>query len=202
MMNTAQSMTTDLYPSALTDIFQPNVNIAIWQRRLESNVTDYAQYLMTDAPNLRARFIEEPQKVAEQLELKLPLTDNRQAFIDDVVLMVDMFSCLFDLQQVGLRIAVLRTAMCPNFHVDQVPCRLICTYAGAGTQWYPPEQVQRLSDGKISLLLQAVPKNLHVGDVGILKGEAWEGNEGRGLVHCSPPASDITPRIVLTLDIV
>ena len=201
-MNTAQSMRTDLYPSALTDIFQPNVNIAIWQRRLESNVTDYAQYLMTEAPNLRARFIEEPQKIAEQLELKLPLTDNRQAFIDDVVLMVDMFSCLFDLQQVGLRIAILRTAMCPNFHVDRVPCRMICTYAGAGTQWHLPEQVQRLSDGKISILPQAIPKNLHVGDVGILKGEAWEGNEGRGLVHRSPPASDITPRIVLTLDIV
>ncbi|WP_410174488.1 DUF1826 domain-containing protein [Marinobacter nauticus] len=37
------------------------------------------------------------------------------------------------------------------------------------------------------------------GSVAILKGEAWIGNDGRGLVHRSPAPGD-TPRLVLGLD--
>ena len=104
------------------------------------------------------------------------------------------------LEHVGLRLAVLNTAMCPKFHVDRVPCRLICTYAGAGTQWHAPEDVERLGNGRVATRPEAAGKQLKLGDVALLKGEAWDGNEGRGLVHRSPAATKNTPRLVLTLD--
>ncbi len=38
-------------------------------------------------------------------------------------------------RRVGLRLRVLDKAMCPRFHVDHVPVRLITTYAGVGSEW-------------------------------------------------------------------
>jgi Protein of unknown function (DUF1826) len=199
-MSAAKSIAKDFHPSALADIYQTEVAIAIWQRFLDVNIARYAQHLVSVAPLWRTRVIQAPHKIAAQLEHELPLANSRQAFIDDVALLADMFSCLFELSHVGLRIAVLRTAMCPKFHVDRVPCRLLSTYVGEGTEWHLPEHVQRLSDECVNPLPEAIPKNLNIGDVALLKGESWDGNEGRGLVHRSPSASQAAPRLVLTLD--
>lgn len=200
-MNAAQSIAADFHPSALSDICRPDVTIAIWQRHLTPGITCYATHLMTVSSQWQTRFIQpQPQKVAQQLERELPLADTRRAFIADVALVADMFGCLFELDNVGVRLAVLRTAMCPKFHTDRVPCRLICTYAGAATQWLLPEHVERLGNGDVNPLPDATPQCLMAGDVALLKGESWDGNEGRGLVHRSPPATETSPRLVLTLD--
>lgn len=199
-MSAAHSIASDMHPSALADIYQPEVTIAIWQRQLSDSINRYAEHLMAVSPHWQTRFIQQPGNVAKQLETELPLSSHRQVFIDDLVQVVDMFSCLFELDHVGFRMAVLSKAMCPRFHVDRVPCRLICTYAGASTEWLPPEHVERLDNGGINPRPEAAAKTLGLGDVALLKGEAWEGNEGRGLVHRSPAASDSAPRLVLTLD--
>lgn len=199
-INSMNAMAVDSHPSALAEIYQPDVSMAIWQRQLSSSITRYIEHVMTVSPHWQTRFIQKPHKIAQQLERELPLSDNRNVFIEDVVQVVDMFSCLFELEHVGLRMVVLSKAMCPNFHVDRVPCRLICTYAGAGTEWHPPEHVERLVSGGVTPRPATRPKQLSCGDVALLKGEAWEGNEGRGLVHRSPSATDTTRRFVLTLD--
>lgn len=199
-MNSAYSLATNSEPSTLADIYQPDVAIAIWQRQLSSSISDYTKHLMAVSPCLQTRFIEHSQGIATQLQRELPLLESRRAFIEDITLMVEMFSCLFELDNVGVRLNVLRKAMCPKFHVDRVPCRLICTYAGeAGTEWLAPRDVDRVGGGVIPRPA-ATPNNIAIGDVALLKGETWEGNEGKGLVHRSPSASELTPRLVLTLD--
>ncbi len=199
-MSAAHSMAVDLHPGALADIYQPDVTIAIWQRQLSHSITHYAMHLMAVSPTWQTRFVQKPSCVAQQLECELPLSESRPAFIEDVAQVVDMFSCLFELDHVGVRMAVLSRAMCPKFHVDHVPCRLISTYAGAGTEWHPPEHVHRLECGGVSPRPGTTTQCLGFGDVALLKGEAWEGNEGRGLVHRSPSATACTKRLVLTLD--
>ncbi len=191
---------TDSHPSALADIYQDRVSMAIWERPLDTKVVEYAHTLLKVTPCFQTRFIQAPGCIGEKLEKELPLHKYRQAFIDDINLVVEMFSCLFELEAVGLRMAVLNTAMCPKFHVDRVPCRLICTYAGATTQWHTNDQVQRFENGTLEPFSHAEPRTLKLGDVALLKGEAWEGNEGRGLVHRSPQAADNARRLVLTLD--
>ena len=42
---------------------------------------------------------------------------------------------LLDCDSVGVRLATLRAPMCPRFHVDQVPVRMLFTIAGHGTEW-------------------------------------------------------------------
>lgn len=190
----------DFHPSALADIYQDSVSMAVWRRQLENDVGHYAEALIQGSPTFQTRFIQSPARVLAQLQNELPLGKHRQAFINDVALVVDMFACLFELKAVGVRMAVLSKAMCPKFHVDRVPCRLICTYAGAGTLWHNHAQVQRFDNGTLAPLPNAIPNELCAGDVALLKGEAWESNEGRGLVHCSPQATATTKRLVLTVD--
>jgi hypothetical protein len=194
------SVAADFHPDALADIYQPEINIAIWQRSLATDLHCYAKQLVRVARHWQTRFIDRPALVADQLANTLPLLNGRQALIDDVALLADMFSCLFELERVGVRMAVLRTAMCPKFHVDRIPCRLLCTYAGAGTFWHSSEQVDYFGNSAVNPKAGAMQKQLSLGDVALLKGESWEGNEGHGLVHRSPPASDVSPRLVLTLD--
>ncbi|MFL1466676.1 DUF1826 domain-containing protein [Marinobacter sp. HN1S83] len=70
------------------------------------------------------------------------------------------------------------------------------------TGWLREAQVTR-PDSSGPLPDQSVDtsdiERLATGAIGLLKGEAWEGNEGRGLVHRSPAPGD-HPRLVLALD--
>lgn len=190
----------DFHPSILTDIYQTESTIAIWRRQLGNEVSHYADGLMQHETCFEARLIMPPSLISERLQKELPLGQGRTEFIDDVVIVADMFSCLFELEQVGLRMSVLNKAMCPKFHVDRVPCRLITTYAGAGTEWHPFNPLHRTEGGLVEPPETLAPERLYSGDVALLKGELWEGNEGRGLVHRSPSASDLNRRLVMTLD--
>ena len=87
--------------------------------------------------------------------------------------------------------------MCPRFHVDNVPLRLLTTYAGPGSEWLREDQSPRRE------LLTSLPpvdniQHLSVGEVAVLKGEKWQGNEGAGLVHRSPSGQQ--GRLLLSLD--
>ena len=176
-------------PEALAEIYQPSINMACWQRSVSADIDEYANFLVETSPDFQLRNSLGVDACAAWLEQSLPSHDSRTAFIDDIKLLADMFSCLFQLNAVGIRLAVLHSAMCPKFHVDYVPCRLLCTYAGAATQWQSSKQ----AGGETY-------QQLNKYDVALLKGENWEGNEDYGLIHRSPPASADTGRLVLSLD--
>lgn len=65
-----------------------------------------------------------PAARLSNLHKTLPERDAYPHLIADIQLLGEMFSCLFDLSAIGLRLATLTRAMCPRFHVDHVPCRL------------------------------------------------------------------------------
>ena len=127
----------------------------------------------------------------------------------DIAWLIDAFSYLFDQREVGLRLAVLDKVMCPKFHVDKVPCRLITTYTGIATEWLPNDLVNRCFLGpnartnvgcEAGICKSGDIEILETGAVALLKGESWEGNEGCGLVHRSPRIEDKSRRLLLTLD--
>lgn len=92
--------------------------------------------------------------------------------------------------------------MCPRFHVDHVPMRLITTYAGVGSQWLKENAIDRKRLGEVGAEPQDPQyiEQIERGDVALLKGERWRGNEGRGLVHRSPQLAENERRLILTLD--
>jgi hypothetical protein len=194
--------------SCLPEIYQDDVNMAIWNRALDPLLRASVTRLVMTDPSFQIGLMTTPRSAYKSLIKALP-NSNSNVLAEDITCLVDMFSCLFEVEHVGLRLTVLRGAMCPRFHVDKVPCRLISTYVGPGTQWLEHQTVDRSKLGP-----SACPESDHQrgtytseqdirvvqsGAVGLLKGEAWDGNEGAGLVHRSPSVEGAS-RLLLTLD--
>jgi len=187
----------------LTDFFQDDVNLAVWRRKPDSAYSGFVLSFIEQSGSLQ-RFVSiEADEVADDIlpawARELPGAD---AWLNDINTVIDMFRCLFEPAAVGVRLHVLTGTMCPRFHVDRVPARLLVTYSGKGTEWLMEDQVIRADEGT-RLPDQTVNKEdiqvIPTGAVAILKGELWDGNEGLGLVHRSPDPEN-TPRLVLALD--
>lgn len=193
----------------LTEIFRDDTHLAVWQRSLPSELeTECRDIIDADIP-IGFR-IQQNVSAASQTDSGITELGKYRHLQDDILLLADMFSCLFELETVGIRLSVLSSAMCPKFHVDRVPCRLVTTYLGKGSEWLPHACVDRsklgaggggLNDEDSGLYQprQAV-RQIAAADVALLKGEMWEGNEGAGLVHRSPHLAAGEKRLLLTMD--
>ncbi|GAB3477394.1 DUF1826 domain-containing protein [Marinomonas epiphytica] len=200
-----------LEPSILTDIYNPDINMVVWKRQLPDALTASLAVLLEEKPYFKASMTVTPESALASLEDSFK-HHNVPGLSDTIAELVDMFCCLFELRRVGLRIEALEKAMCPRFHVDKVPCRLVSTLYGVATEWLPHNLVNRDKLGRGS---QGLPdqesglfpelssiQQLECGDVALLKGENWLGNENAGLVHRSPKPKPGHKRLVLTLDFI
>ena len=196
----------------LGDIYQEDTNMVIWKRELDNVIQKAANVIIDTNPSLEISRVVSPDDTYAEIRNALGFSENASIISKDVANLVDMFCTLFDLKQVGLRLAVLDRAMCPRFHVDRVPCRLLTTYLGVATEWLPHHNADR---SRLGIGNQGKPdeesgimnsdkdiKYLNQGDVALLKGEAWEGNEGSGLIHRSPKLNSNSRRLLLTIDFI
>ena len=200
----------DDHPSIFTEIYEEDINIAIWRRDLSADIENCVDKFLEPHGNDLVNFIAKPETFFNNLIESESELINAHALCKDISELVEMFCILFDVEQVGLRLTVLNSAMCPRFHVDNVPCRLVCTYHGVASEWLPHDMIDRsklgrgnngLADDESGLYQKEQHINkMKVGDVAILKGELWEGNKNAGLVHRSPQVPVEDKRLLLTLD--
>lgn len=198
-------------PAVLADVYRDIVNMAVWQRELSDELKLEVAALVALPHTLELSMTVTPETARASVSEALGNVDA-PAFCEDVAYLVDMFCSLLGFERSGLRLTVLRQAMCPRFHVDNVPCRFVTTYHGVGTDWLPHQAVDRsklgrgskgLSDQESRLYTEeGAIRQLGQGDVALLKGELWEGNENAGLVHRSPTVSPGESRLLLTLDVI
>jgi hypothetical protein len=192
-------------PLALADILKDGVNLALWQRQLPLHIAEFGALVVA---------LDEP--LAEALVIELDSEDNApnlqglasrcrdlegyDGFIADVSWLVSAFACLLGARRIGVRLRLLDKAMCPRFHVDHVPVRLITTYAGVGSQWL----LEGVMDRRRLSQPDAEPteriEQILCGEVALLKGTKWHGNEDHGLIHRSPALKANERRLILTLD--
>lgn len=198
-------------PTILAGIYEPDCNLVVWRRELPEQVNQEANSLLKSRRSLdTACVLGEEDSTSLFLEF-LKLGENQTSLGNDIKQLVEMFCCLFQLKNAGLRFKSLTHAMCPKFHVDFVPCRLVTTYAGAATEYLPNDLVDRSWLGSRNLhsedrnsgifKSQEHIRQLNPGDVALIKGENWEGNEGKGLVHRSPELKESENRPLLTMDL-
>lgn len=189
-------------PQVLGEIYQADCNLAVWQRDLDHEIERYMAQLAESKRQVHLRCLvgtgaEMREEAVTQLNRVLPAFDGKDALIDNICELVEMYQCLFEPKQIGVRLATLTRAMCPKFHVDFLPARLVTCFSGAGTQWLPePENAgPRIPEAEPDRFEQ-----ISTGDVALLKGDGWFENEGYGIVHRSPPVSDGEMRLFLSLD--
>lgn len=199
-------------PLILSEIYKPEHNIAIWQRQLTPELTAEVAQFVEHNPDLSVNACIKSSAIVNDVSNALATYPSSASLQNNIVELVDMFCCLFELNRAGLRLQVLTHAMCPRFHVDRVPCRLVTTYVGQGSEWLPHPLVNRqrlgagnngLSDEESGLYaFSEAIQTLNTADVALLKGEAWLGNENAGLVHRSPFVRAGEKRLLLTLDFI
>jgi hypothetical protein len=208
LSRTRQAVFGDL-PDVLAEIYREDVNMAVWRRSVGAKLIAEVQALSQKKGISSHRTIISVANTPN-VEEALPHLAAYPHLQKDIGFLVDMFGCLFKLNMIGLRIATPTRAMCPRFHVDRIPCRLITTYLGTGTDWLPHQSANRsklgagnggLSDEESGLY----PSGNHIetllpGDVALLKGELWEGNEGAGMVHRSPSMNLDEHRLLISFD--
>ena len=191
----------------LTEVLRDEVNLAVWQRRLPAQVGGFAAALLARGETLAQSMALElatPDSVPDLDGLVAQYADlpGQAAFLADVAWLVRAYACLLDAERIGLRLRVLDKAMCPRFHVDHVPLRLITSYAGVGSDWLEEGAMPRSGLGQAGAEPQdeTLIRHLDTGHVALAKGEKWQGNEGRGLIHRSPQPPAGQRRLLLTLD--
>jgi hypothetical protein len=200
----------DTQHTVLTDIYQEDTNMVVWKRNLANNLEQAADAIIESQPTLEELLVVSPEEAFDSVKKLLGGSPEAELLAEDIANLVDMFCCLFDLKRGALRMTVLDRAMCPRFHVDRVPCRLVTTYQGIATEWLPHNVADRSKLGtgnmgkpdELSGLFEHISdiQQLKSGDVGLMKGELWHNNEGAGLIHRSPQVPNNTRRLVLTLD--
>lgn len=191
-------------PMALTEALLDGVNLAVWQRRLPAHIHDFATLLLSLNEPLAESFTLTVSKDGQMPPLDGVASAyadlaGHDGFIADLAWLIDAYACLLGAKSVGVRLRALERAMCPRFHVDHVPLRLITTYAGPASEWLEEGVVdrRRLAQDEVD---SADIRQLGCGDVALFKGEKWLGNEGAGVVHRSPTLVNGERRLILTLD--
>ncbi|MBT3133536.1 DUF1826 domain-containing protein [Alteromonas sp. ALT199] len=200
----------------LGDIFDEGISVAVWNRPEAPLISQYYSEVFKSL-GMGIRGVFSMASLREEIATLLPNAQSnvgKQAAIDDIYLLSDMLTTLFDCDSVGVRLVPLSSAMCPSFHVDNIPVRLVNTYLGEGTEWLPIESVvtspmiglggenaHGLSKNRLGQCYQeSSVRQMNAFDVGLLKGKSWQGHEEFAAVHRSCRVQPNTQRVLLTLD--
>ncbi len=128
--------------------------------------------------------------------------DLRSALNEEILFAGEVLHELLGCERIGVRLAKLHRPMCPRFHVDQVPCRLLATINGPGTEWIAANDVDPQLFGArdtedLPIKTGGSLRQLKSGQWSLLKGGAWQ-EEFNGVVHRSPHQDG--NRLLLTFD--
>lgn len=193
----------------LADIHQDDISIAISKRTISDALKGAVARFIRANPRFKTSTVmsldNAPAEISKFAKGSIPTE-----LVDSIAGHVDLFCRLFELSTVEVNLTVINDVMCPRFHTDRVPCRLITSYCGPATEWLPHSVVDRSKLGRgnnglpdhLSGLYSAEDdiRQLDSGDVALLKGTLWAGNEDSGQVHRSPAVRPGEKRLLLTLD--
>jgi len=198
-------------PAPFADILDPEVNVWTLQRRfVPAEARALERVAAGPAFEWNGRVdVARPDPTELLAEVHDPLA--RELLARDIASLVRAFGALLQRRHLHASLGVVRHDACRKLHADHVTVRLLCTYAGRGTEWVPNEDAVRANLGRIDVDFDTANRSVlrrpdalrrcEAGDVILLKGDAFQGNRGRGAVHRSPPIeADGLSRLVFKLD--
>lgn len=163
----------------------PSVGLALWHRPARAALRHPTKALLDIDPFSRTAQ-GSPDAAVRELLRELPFA--ARALGGDVGLLARLFARLTGETEIRLRLEHVADNACRCHHVDAVRLRLLCTYAGAGTEW--------LGAGGQCHRMPAM-------QVGVFKGSVFPDTAPR-ILHRSPPVAHLPPprrsRLLLCID--
>ena len=193
---------TSRSPIALCHIHDDDVNIVIHERDIRPLSSEIAALL---AQGISANLYGSNTDLLRQLTSVLdPATYPK--LTKDVALLLQRFAEVTYSKEQQLLFKVVDTNMCRRFHTDVNDLRMLCTYSGPGTQWLTNDNVNTKALSSRSENARIVRDEARIrqagaGDVVLLKGSAYPGENTRAVVHRSPPVeASREQRLLLRID--
>ncbi len=186
-------------------------NLLLLTRRLEPGTRAALQRAADGALFSHSTTIDSVSPNPAPLLASIAEPTARDFLAQDIALLVRYLGQVLQRRHLHARLSITRSDECRKLHSDNVTIRMLCTYAGPGTEWVPDADVVRENLSRIDVDVETANRSVlrrpdavqhcRIGDVILLKGEAFTGNDGRGAVHRSPPIeSRSLARLVLKVD--
>ncbi|MDA7726056.1 DUF1826 domain-containing protein [Pseudomonadales bacterium] len=190
--------------SDLSNIYAPDVELVSIARKENKKIEAIAKQVLDSGCHVEVRWEQSKSAIDTQLRSLAPaLGDDLVDAIDNEILLAcETMDLLLGCSHVGIRLGTLRAPMCPRFYVDQVPCRMLTTLCGSGTEWIAANDVDRRlfakrNDEQPPVSQGATTSIFPSGHWSLLKGGTWD-EDFFGVVHRSPRQTD--PRLFLSID--
>ncbi|MCY4095081.1 MAG: DUF1826 domain-containing protein [Gammaproteobacteria bacterium] len=185
-------------------IYDENVEIVSVKRAQAKECEVLSKRLIKSrqVPELRwIQPIDDPDASVRALPTRID-GDVRSAILAQIIEASELLGELIECDRVGIRLETLNAPMCPRFHVDQIPCRMLITLRGVGTEWIPNPDVDwnvfdDLDSEELPAQTDRQIQRLSTGNWSLLKGGGWQ-DHFRGVVHRSP--HNVGERLLLALD--
>lgn len=192
----------------MVQITHPDVNFIHLKRKPDEDIVLFATLLIEHSfkgINEVVRKENAKSVITEHLVGTGLHLSGKDSLADDISRIAIHFMNIIDEESVRLNLKVVENDACARFHTDRYDLRLLCTYVGKGTEWIEEPFVNRrmLRHGENHQIIKDFTKvqTMEPFEIGILKGEASKKNEGKGIVHRSPPISQaVEKRLLLRLD--
>lgn len=187
----------DVTPGIFETIHAPEVNLAIWQRRLPAQAAcEAVKLVVAGEGDVRLH------GAMAELDAQLSSAMREKGWPDvpcvraDVMALAARFAATMACPEVALRLEIVTGDGCRKFHADYVTARLISSYTGPGSEWLDNATAQALAAGQT--LRPADVQQLGVGEVALFKGRLWS---DMPIIHRSPPiAGTGQRRLVLVIN--
>ena len=190
--------------SCFSDIHLDDVELVSVKRQKFDTIKDLSSNFIKSREVLKLQWHQDldDSKAIQEILPESVKTSFRSILVDLILESGEMLGSLVDCKKIGVRMATLRSPMCPLFHVDNIRCRMLITLCGEGTQWISNQDVDwkvflDRENKDIPIMENADIKQLATGHWSLLKGGAWNDNFN-GVVHRSP--HDEKDRLILSLD--
>jgi hypothetical protein len=174
-----------LSPRVLIRALEPAMGLALWHRTGRAALRRAAQAALALAPFCKVAE-GTPDRAARELLEDMPAA--MRPLGADIRLLGHLFATLSACSQVRFRLEHVADDACRQHHVDSVRLRLLCTYAGLGTDWIDPAGEHR---------------RMIAFDVGVFKGLKFPDAAPR-ILHRSPPVEhlpkQLRSRLLLCID--
>lgn len=203
-------------PSVLSAIHREDVNLAIWDREPLRAAEPAVKALAGSRSGVCLRFENLRQElVSLTLAAACGWCCPRSAtdtLARDIVELGAWFAAFHGGEKIRARLDTVADDGCALFHVDTLALRMVCTYAGPGTQWAGEENVRREELGLRGRTIEQANRAIIIDRTQIHTASPWQVLvfKGRlaekpgaapGLVHRSSPMNGTgTLRLRLTID--
>jgi len=188
----------------LESIRKSHINLAIWQRPVDPTMLPIIQWLAKEPFELEYKVDVEDvsRSLHKHITAPLEFEQSRYRLIADIQRLAVIFADYAVTRSIRLIVESVHDVPCPKFHQDNVPLRLICTYAGAGTEWLENSNVNTHADCCGGSLVRDKSRigQLKPFEVALMKGKLWPKND-IGIYHRSPKPEADKPRLVVKMDV-